>query len=588
MKLKARNIIIFSLAFMLSGCPGSMYSADSQKKKQEKDIRNIENYFGIIPDDQYADQGYVVVAPDGTWVSVLTTGTSTELGFKYVVSSYSKTQGKTWSEMQPIDPSFVSTAWAIPYITPSGRIYAFYTRNRKYCFKYTDDNGKTWSKQRYEIPVRWTNVDDKNDLTDGKQYFWGVSKPFSLKGSMYFSFTKFAKKNMDYGEGWLFKSSNINTEKDPSKIIFEMLPEGLDGIKNPAFGPVQEEHTMVPLSNGDLYMNFRTKNGYIGCSYSRDGGKTWTLPQYATYADGHRIKNSRACPQLFHVANGQYLLWMHNTAKVHYWNYRNPAWVSAGVEEKGIIQWSDPEILLYSNDTTMKMSYPDMININNSYWFTETQKTICRVHKLSDSLFKNAWKQSSLNTIAKNGIILQTSATSSSKEIKLDNLPGLKNGAFTIDMWIESAQLQSGEIILDNRDNSGKGFWISVDSTSSVCFNMQQGSLSQKWSADTNTIKANQGPQHIVFVVDGAPNIITVIVNGKFNDGGNNRKQGWCWFDKNFNQLNTSEMLKLKPSFNGNIVELRIYNRYLTTSEAIGNYHSGKSHMYNNNLSINF
>lgn len=110
----------------------------------------------------------------------MTTGPGSESGFKYIVSSVSCDLGKSWTSMQPVDNKTLSTAWAIPYITPAGRIYVFYNRNRKFCFKYSDDGGLTWSKNRYEIPIRYTDVDKRNDLPGKQQYFWSVCKPISL------------------------------------------------------------------------------------------------------------------------------------------------------------------------------------------------------------------------------------------------------------------------------------------------------------------------------------------------------------------------------------------------------------------------
>ena len=156
------------------------------------DSRDIDNSIGTIPDDNYCDQGYVVVTPTGKWVSVMTTGPGSESGFKYIVSSVSCDLGKSWTSMQPVDNKTLSTAWAIPYITPAGRIYVFYNRNRKFCFKYSDDGGLTWSKNRYEIPIRYTDVDKRNDLPGKQQYFWSVCKPISLNGCLYLSFSKYA------------------------------------------------------------------------------------------------------------------------------------------------------------------------------------------------------------------------------------------------------------------------------------------------------------------------------------------------------------------------------------------------------------
>lgn len=360
--------------------------------------------------------------------------------------------------MQPVDNKTLSTAWAIPYITPAGRIYVFYNRNRKFCFKYSDDGGLTWSKNRYEIPIRYTDVDKRNDLPGKQQYFWSVCKPISLNGCLYLSFSKYAFKNMDFGEGWLLRSPNIDTISNPDKIIWEMLPDGDEGIRNDTLGKVQEEHTLVSLPNGSLYMSFRTNNGYVGCCYSHDGGHTWSSPQYACYRDGSKIKNPRACPRLFQCDNGRYLMWIHNTDKIEWWNYRNPVWIIGGIAVGNKIEWSYPEILFYSNDTTEKISYPDLIKQNGNYWMTETQKTVCGVHKVSEKLLQGIWNQHTNYLRSDNGIIMNDSLIYNHKVWHLKNLPELGCGAFSIEMLIRSEKWNGGDIIADNRDENGDGF----------------------------------------------------------------------------------------------------------------------------------
>ena len=47
-----------------------------------------------------------------------------------------------------------------------------------------------------------------------------------------------------------------------------------------------------------------------------------------------------------------------------------------------IIEWSQPEILLYDDDPLTRMSYPDLVEDQDRYYITETQKDIARVHEI--------------------------------------------------------------------------------------------------------------------------------------------------------------------------------------------------------------
>jgi hypothetical protein len=103
---------------------------------------------------------------------------------------------------------------------------------------------------------------------------------------------------------------------------------------------------------------------------------------------------------------------------------------------------------------------------------------------------------------------------------------------------------------------------------------LNDGSLIHSWDTDPGMVKTGNA-QHVVFVVDGAPNIISCIVNGKLCDGGRYRPLGFDWFDYKLIDINGSDKLKVAPDFNGSVRSLRIYDRYLRTSEAISNFKAG-------------
>ena len=210
-------------------------------------------------------------------------------------------------------------------------------------------------------------------------------------------------------EGIILKSENLLTEPNPARVRWETLPEGEVGLRAP-LGPVAEEHSVVGLSDGSLYCVYRTVEGYLGQAYSRDGGRTWSPPAYATYApdartaplawgvlgEPRRFKHPRAAGFVWKCSNGNYLLWFHNHGG-RWFHYRNPAWVSGGVERDGpggkVIHWSEPEILLYDTDPDARMSYPDLVESGGAYFVTETQKTIARVHRIDPSLLEGMWRQ---------------------------------------------------------------------------------------------------------------------------------------------------------------------------------------------------
>jgi len=91
------------------------------------------------------------------------------------------------------------------------------------------------------------------------------------------------------------------------------------------------------------------------------------------------------------------------------------------------------------------------------------------------------------------------------------------------------------------------------------------------WTSDPGLLKEGQ-LHHITTIVGGGPNIITFVVDGKLCDGGKSRQYGWDRFDPKIGDVNGSDKLRLSPSFTGEILSLRVYDRTLRTSEAVANY----------------
>jgi hypothetical protein len=310
-------------------------TASAVPDAEKVDRRNIRNG-SAIHEHGYCDMPYAVVTKDGNWLCVFTTGAGREgQRTQYIAATISADKGETWSAPIALEPpAGPEASWAMPLVTPGGRVYAFYNYNGDniqtlkgkkirsdtlgwYCYKYSDDNGKSWS-QRYRLGVRVTACDRTNDFEGKVQLMWGIGEPVVHGRTVYFAFTKLGKYMLGNGEGWFFRSDNVLSEPDVTRINWEMLPAGEHGLRSEEFGSVQEEHNLVPLSNGDLYCVYRTTTGHPCHTYSRDGGRTWTKPRHATYSpEGRKIKNPRACPRLWKTGNGKYLFWFHKSRSVH-------------------------------------------------------------------------------------------------------------------------------------------------------------------------------------------------------------------------------------------------------------------------------
>ena len=586
------------------------------------DERNIRNG-REIPTERYSDQPYIVQTADGAWLCVMTTGQGHEgEPGQHVVTMRSQDCGRTWSEPVEVEPADgPESSYAVLLAIPGGRIFCFYNHNtdntRKikadpsaypdgYCrrvdsqghfvFKYSDDHGRSWSKNRYDIPMRLMNIDRENPYGGSILFFWNVGKAFLHDGSAYVPLHKvggFGHGFFTRSEGVLLRSSNLLTEIDVGKISWETLPEGDYGLKAPpGGGPIAEEHSFSVLSDGSLYCVYRSVDGHPVCTYSRDNGRSWTGPVYQTYADGRLMKHPRAANFAWRCKNGYYLYWFHNHGGRDYED-RNPVWLAGGREidtESGkMIAWSQPEIVLYDDDPFIRMSYPDLIETEDAYYLCETQKDKARIHQIDPKLLTGLWHQVSADEIAADGLEMAISAHDQPlpRQIPMPHLPSFfvrdqdqpdyrgfhTRAGFSFELLLQLKTVDTCQTVFDNRRADGKGFCLRLTQSHRLEILLHDGRTENRWLSDAGMLKPDR-THHIVVTMDGGPCIITYVIDGKLCDGGNNRQFGWGRFSPYLRDVNGLTQIELKDNPAFKILQMRLYGRALRTSEAIGNFRS--------------
>ncbi|MBI1353776.1 MAG: hypothetical protein GC160_05470 [Acidobacteria bacterium] len=592
---------------------------------QRPDPRNIRN--GLeIPNEGYADQPYILKTDDGAWLCVLTTGPGAEgQGGQHIITTRSTDQGRTWSEPVSVEPSDGPEAsYAVSLKVPSGRIYVFYNHNTDnlrqvqgddgkpvrrvdsqghFVFKYSDDHGRSWSARRYEIPQEDFQIDLRNPYQGKIKFFWTVGQAFAHDGAGYVPLHKvggFGEGFFTSNEGVLLRSDNILSERDPAKIRWDTLPDGDIGIRAPAGGgPIAAEHSFSELSDGSLFVVFRTIDGYSACSYSRDNGRSWEPSQYMQYADGRRMKHPRAANFAWKLSNGKFLYWFHNHGgrfilehpqrRSMAYQDRNPVWFSAGEEIDGpngrVLRWSQPEIGLYDDDPWIRMSYPDMVEEDGKVFLTETQKDLARVHEIPADLLEGLWGQFTNAQAPREGLLVELPERGGTmpKEFPAPKLPDFTarsrradHGAedlragFSIDLWLEPRSVEAGQALVDNRAENGQGFALVTAADGALELILNDGRSESRWESEPGSLVAGRRT-HVAAVVDGGPKIITFIVDGILQDGRDFRQFGWGRFSPNFRSAAGSEVVRVAPDVRG----LRLFGRALRTSEAVGAWRAG-------------
>jgi len=579
-----------------------------------------------IPTKFYADQPYFTKTLDGGLLCVVTTGQGHEgARGQHVLSMKTFDLGKTWENIVPVeDPTGPEASWGVPFTAPGGRVFVFYIFNADdvrelpadnppyptgltqrmdshghYVFRWSDDHGKTWSKDRGTIPVREFEIDRRN-VTKGKvRLFWNVSKAFDWHGSLFLPIHKVG----GFGEGWftsseggLLRSDDLLTVPDPLKASWATLPEGDRGIRSPdGGGPVAEEHSFVALSDGTFFTVFRTIDGHPGCAYSRNQGQSWEPSSYMRFATGRLMKHPRAATFVWKMNDGGYLYCFHNHGgpylrehplrKTITYNGRNPMWLCRGWESDGprgkAIEWSEPEIALYDDDPLVRISYPDCFEADGKIFLSETQKADARVHELSSDLADAL----SSSPERRGRALLQTTPVldwrrgePSGFEIAMPALPafvarnqkapyGCIRTRLGFAMHLVVRVKRPGPAtLLENMGQDGSGFRLSWTRNGDLRLWMSDGST--EVSCESTPIFSGASPARCLAInVDGGSNTVCFYHDGLLCDGGDSKQYGWSRISPYFGNEYSGPILVLAEDGPALIESLTVYDRMLTSAE---------------------
>lgn len=594
------------------------------------DARHIDNGHQIYS-VTYADQPYIVGLDDGTWLCCATVGSGREgQQGQHVVTFRSRDRGRTWSEPVAVEPpDGPEASYAVMLKVPSGRVYIFYNHNTDnirqvkadrpaypdgwcrrvdslgyFVFKYSDDGGRSWSRDRHTIAVREFDIDRHNAYQGRIRFFWNVGKAFAHAGSGYVPLTKvggFGEGFFTSNEGVLLRSDNILAETDPERIRWETLPEGDIGLRTPpGGGPVAGEQSYTVLSDGSLYCVYRSIDGHPVYTYSRDGGRSWDPPNYKRFADGRLMKHPRAANFAWRASNGKYLYWFHNHGgrfiREHpdrptmAYRDRNPAWLCGGVERDSpdgkVIAWTQPEIALYHDDPYTRMSYPDFVEVSGKCYISETEKAIARIHEIEPELLAGLWNQFDSTGRATSGTILELPSPGEGMptDTAMPRLPALRvrdghrsrpsRAGFTVEVWFRLRRVRADQTLLSTRRDDGRGWALAVTDRGTIELSLDDARSENRWDCDPGMIQPGV-LHHLCAIVDGGPHILSFVVDGQLADGGQHRQFGWGRLSPDFYDANGTPRLRIAPNLSGSIKKLAIYDRALRTSEAVGNFRAG-------------
>lgn len=569
------------------------------------DWRYLENGLPIPAENGYCDQPSVVVTPGGRWVAVITCGTGRE-GARGETAAVllSDDEGRTWRRNGTLESPEWESSYAAAAIAENGRIAAVYDYNLDHlaagecgirrvdmggalCFRFSDDEGETWSERRV-IPVRDFAIDRKypSFAADGRRYrmFWNVSKPFFVGNDFYCALTKpfygsfFPEGHPFRGReemvGALLRCRGLAENADGE---WETLPEGDAGISGPpGGGPVCEEFCFVRLSDGTLFGIARTADGYPSCAISRDGGRTFGESFFPRYADGRRVKTSRAANFIWPLGEGRYLYWFHNVHRPGYGS-RNPAWCvplrEVRAPEGMTLSFGEPEILLYHRSEYFSISYPDLFRSGGRYFLSETQKQTARIHPVPqsflDALFSEkaapipdvpAWSTET------GGGIPAAALSEQDQDVRADwrncSPPG-----FTLVLALKP--LAGPESLLEAYSPVSGGIraFVSADGFPEI----RISGVSAEVRLCGSTCLLDGKPHRIACIFDSRALCAWLVTDGHMDDGGERFACGWRWIPEQMQSVGGCARPEAGPS----VLRAAVYPRAVLSAEAAADFRAG-------------
>ena len=264
-------LCLFSNPVLQAIAAGGLLAAASTA---QPDPRHILQGVVIADALPYYDQPQIVHHPSGDWICVLTGASEEGDPQENVYVTRSTSNGRTWEIPRAIEPPHIGgppAAWVNPIMSSTGRVYAYYTydsmnhshlpgsskaRDRtdllgQQVFRFSDDAGRTFSTERYVIPIAEKLIDRTNEFNGSVHEGWAVGKPISVNSIVHTQFTKRlcaspTDKTPRCGRGrtpqsklreytpmqaFVVSSPNIESEVDPTKITWNTMPEGDTGLR---------------------------------------------------------------------------------------------------------------------------------------------------------------------------------------------------------------------------------------------------------------------------------------------------------------------------------------------------------------------
>jgi hypothetical protein len=530
------------------------------------------------------------------WLRTLTVARGGEgNASQHIIAQRSKDGGKTWGDWFDVEPQGPPPSSYGGFFRHSntGQAYYMYTlgpesdppladgspfRGHRHhigqiAFRYVNQAGEFSERYILSLPPR--AVDTENVFAGRHTLHYGHPVPHTVIGDDgYGWYTKIGPEPLvSDGEAFVVRYKGYAHNDRLDKLEIELLPKGAHGLQHAeaqcicGFAPIF-------VDGKDWFFKFRSTTGYAGLAESHDLGETWHVGDLTYAPGGQPVKNAESPFGVVHDHEGRTFLTFYNDSySIGFGSFaaRDLVYVSHVQVRDHKLYISQPELLYYRQDRggyerhSRKRLNPPRLHVTPQGLFGQgSDKLELRRFRVPEAFFDTLAAQWHARGVPQGDLVLD--APTPTTGITAPQLPDpSQGGGFAVSC---SVHIEPGTrprtVILDGL--AGKGLRILTWQHDALLFAMSDGRHTVRLTSDVASLPP--GVRHqVTIIVDGLPGLLSIVIDGRLQDGGTYKERGTARFGHDFSTINGTPQWYVGPDVQ--VADLRVHSRFLLTSEAV-------------------
>ncbi len=450
----------------------------------------------------------------------------------------------------------------------------------KVMFRYVSKEGEF--SERYELPVPVADI-DRSTLFKGKYFVsWSYPIPHRMMGDDGLTWiTKHGPiPRCGNGEAFFLLFKNYANNDRLETLEIELLPNDKRGITHLEYSSAGGFSPLI-MEDDHWCFHHRTVYGFIGLARSNDQGQTWKTDILRYSPDGRPVKSPQGPYGFPSDPKGRKFFVYYNNSVQGFDDFsgRDLVYIAYMETRNNQFYFSEPELvhyrkdqLGYDNHSHERLNTPEFGAGPDGIIGRISDKEYVKTFPVPEPFFDLLSQQFKISGVPETGLLIHLAKPKSKIPAPILPSPG-ENGGFSICFRLlpqpEAAKGKTtGTIVLIDAFHNKKGVKAELTADHTLVFTMSDGKETVTLTSNENILNPSK-THDISIIVDGYPKLVSIVINGEFQDGGKTKERGTVWFSHDFGDANGASTWQLA---NKQMTNLRIYDRFLMTTEVVGLY----------------